>query len=55
MVTAEKDVVLTPEMSKHMENWVREQDFRWVSGENTGVQRETAVEEQTGELAGALL
>uniref|UniRef100_A0A8B7U7F9 Bifunctional epoxide hydrolase 2-like n=1 Tax=Castor canadensis TaxID=51338 RepID=A0A8B7U7F9_CASCN len=22
MVTAEKDVVLTPEMSKHMENWI---------------------------------
>lgn len=25
MVTAEKDLVLTPEMSKHMEDWVREQ------------------------------
>lgn len=24
MVTAEKDVVLVPEMSKHMEDWVRE-------------------------------
>ena len=24
MVTAEKDFVLTPELSKHMEDWVRE-------------------------------
>ncbi|KAK2093885.1 hypothetical protein P7K49_027623 [Saguinus oedipus] len=24
MVTAEKDFVLTPQMSKHMEDWVRE-------------------------------
>ena len=32
MVTAEKDFVLTPEMSKHMEDWVREQSCSGSSG-----------------------
>lgn len=32
MVTAEKDVVLTPEMSKHMEDWVSQQSCTGVIG-----------------------
>ena len=32
MVTAEKDPVLVPEMSKHMEDWVRERSCPGVIG-----------------------
>lgn len=43
MVTAEKDIVLRPEMSKNMENWVRHDLAQWgirVSlKENTDAQR----------------
>lgn len=44
MVTAEKDPVLVPEMSKHMEDWVRERScpggHQRFPAEGTGVEEE---------------